>query len=63
MATRVFMTMRFINSFEVVDLTEKDDDRWVTLRDMRGEKITVRVSEYTASDLHIGGVVGLYLEV
>jgi len=55
--------MRFINSFEVVDLTEKDDDRWVTLRDMRGEKVTVRVSEYTASDLHIGGVVGLYLEV
>jgi hypothetical protein len=30
---------------------------------MRGEKITVRVSEYTASDLHIGGVVGLYLEI
>lgn len=57
------MTMRFINSFEVVDLTEKDDDRWVTLRDMRGEKVTVRVPEYTASDLHIGGVVGLYLEV
>ncbi|MCK4455528.1 MAG: hypothetical protein KAU99_04185 [Thermoplasmata archaeon] len=57
------MTMRFINSFEVVDLVEENDDRWVTLRDMRGENITVRVSEYTASDLHIGGVVGLYLEV
>jgi len=30
---------------------------------MSGEKVTVSVSEYTASDLHIGGVVGLYLEV
>ena len=57
------MTKRFINSFEVTEIAEKDKDQWVTLRDMRGDRITLRVPEFTASELHIGGVVDVYIEV
>lgn len=57
------MTKRFINSFEVTELVEKDEEHWVTLRDMRGHRINLRVPQFTASELHVGGIVDIYFEV
>jgi hypothetical protein len=57
------MVKRFVNSFEVLEMSEEDGEHWVTLRGLRGERVILRVPEYTANELHIGGVVGLYLEI
>ncbi|MFQ6106861.1 MAG: hypothetical protein ACE5QF_04660 [Thermoplasmata archaeon] len=57
------MAKRFVNSFEVIEMTVREDEHWVTLRDLRGDGVTLRIPEYTATDLHVGGIVGLYIEV
>jgi hypothetical protein len=57
------MVKRFVNSFEIVEMSEDDDEHWVTLKGLRGESVTLRVPNYTASELHVGGVVGLYIEI
>lgn len=57
------MTKKFINSFEIVDLSKKKDDHWVTLKNLRGEMVNLRIPENIASEIHVGGVVAIYLEI
>jgi hypothetical protein len=57
------MVKRFVNSFEVVEISEEDGEHWVTLRGLRGERFHLRVPDYTANELHVGGVVGIYIEI
>lgn len=58
-----FMSKKFINSFEVIDLSKKEDDHWATLRNLKGEIVNLKIPENVASEIHVGGVVAIYLEI
>jgi hypothetical protein len=58
-----FMSKKFINSFEVIDLSKKKNDHWATLKNLKGEMVDLKIPENVASEIHVGAVVAIYLEI
>jgi hypothetical protein len=55
--------MEFVNSFEIKDVRPEEEMVRVTLQDLRGEKVELRVQEDLKGKLNVGNVVKMYLEV
>ncbi len=53
----------FVNSFEVKAIEPETEMFRVTLQDLRGEKVQLRVQEDLKEKLAVGNVVKMYLEV
>ncbi|UCD92534.1 MAG: hypothetical protein JSV43_00990 [Methanobacteriota archaeon] len=53
----------FVNAFEVKEIEPEPEMFRVTLQDLRGEKVELRVQEDLKDKLVIGSIVKMYLEI